>query len=131
MWLHGQRARSCNLTRPKSWPTWRCDGAWQDNNMCMFAMDVLRCRHSRGGTAYLGRQLTFDNFHYAEIKSRISKGWACNRHHLPKSRLKLFDAVVSATMLYGSGAWTKTVEREHLLQVARRRMLTEENRAYR
>ena len=40
-----------------------------------------------------------------------------------KSRLKLFDAVVSQTFLYGCGAWTLTKEREVKIRSAQRRML--------
>ena len=83
-------------------------------------------------TPYLGRQLTFSEYHDVEINHRVSKAWAafgkfkselCNRHYLLQSRLKLFDAVVSSTVLYGSGAWTLTAAREQKLNAAMRKML--------
>ena len=106
---------------------------------------VLRQRHVRVGeahvevlpvedsTAYLGRQLTLGYYyHDVEIRSRISKGWAafgrfkgelCNKHYLLKSRFRLFDAVVSSAVLYGSGTWTLTAARSQKLNVAMRKML--------
>ena len=84
------------------------------------------------GTLYLGRMLDFSNFHDAEIDHRISRGWAafgkfkhelCCKHYPLKQRLKLFDATVSATVLYGSGAWTMTKDREQRLRTSMRRMM--------
>ena len=85
-----------------------------------------------GLTTYLGRQACFNEFHDTGIRHRMDKGWAafgkykdelCGRHYPLRSRLRLFDAVVSATVLYGSGTWTMTVERTHLLQTTLRKML--------
>ena len=62
------------------------------------------------GTVYLGRLLNFSDFHDAEIRMRINKGWAafnkfqqelCCKQYPIQQRLKLFDAMVSATVLYG------------------------------
>jgi len=84
------------------------------------------------GTLYLGRMVNFAHFHDAEISHRISRGWAafgkfkqelCCKHYPLKSRLKLFNATVTATVLYGSGAWTMTKAREQLLQTNMRRIL--------
>ena len=81
---------------------------------------------------YLGRQLTFGNFHDEEIKHRISCGWgkfAKYKKELTdpgyplRQRLKLFNAVVTPTVLYSSGTWTMTKSREKRLLVAQRRML--------
>ena len=45
-------------------------------------------------------------------------------HHVPiKWRLRLFDATVSASVLYGSSCWTMTSDREQRLRTAQRRML--------
>ena len=85
-----------------------------------------------GSVSYLGRKLCFQGFHDVEIQSRIAKGWGafgkfkavlCNKHYLLRSRLRLFDAVVSSTVLFGSGAWTMTAARESKLQTEMRRML--------
>jgi hypothetical protein len=84
------------------------------------------------GTLYLGRKITFLNFHDAEIRNRISRGWAtfgkfkkelCCKHYPLKQRLHLFNATVTATVLYGSGAWTMTKDREKILRRTMRRML--------
>ena len=40
-----------------------------------------------------------------------------------RSRLRLFDSVVTATVLYGSSAWTMNAERERVLKVSCRKML--------
>ena len=66
------------------------------------------------GTMYLGRMMQFDKFHDVEIDHRIRRGWAAFgkfkqelrcKHYPLKQRFKLFDATVSATVLYGSGTW--------------------------
>jgi exonuclease III len=83
-------------------------------------------------TMYLGRKVVFQDFHDAEISNRISRGWAafgkfknelCCKHYPLKQRIKLFDATVSATVLYGSGTWTMNKDRENTLRTAMRRML--------
>ena len=84
------------------------------------------------GILYLGRMVNFSSFHDAEIDNRISRGWAafgkfknelCCKHYPLKHRMKLFDATVSATVLYGSGTWTMTKDRESTLRTNMRRML--------
>lgn len=84
------------------------------------------------GTLYLGRMLKFKNFHDAEIDHRITRGWAAFgkfkhefscKHYPLRHRIKLFDATVSATVLYGSGAWTMTKDREQRLRTNMRKML--------
>ena len=78
--------------------------------------------------------LSFKKFQDAEIDHRISQGWAvsgkfkhelCCKHYPLKQRIKLFDATVSATVLYGSGAWTMTKDREQKLKTNMRKMLRE------
>lgn len=85
-----------------------------------------------GCTLYLGRQVCFQDFHDIEIHHRINKGWAafavhreslCGKHYPLRSRLRLFDAAVSSTVLYGSGAWTMTADRERMLKTTYRQML--------
>jgi len=84
------------------------------------------------GTVYLGRMLQFTKFHDTEIDHRIRRGWAafgkfkhelCCKHYPLKQRLKLFDSTVSATDLFGSGAWTMTRDREQRLKTTMRRMM--------
>ena len=81
---------------------------------------------------YLGRKVCFNTFDDTEIQHRINKGWAafgkhksvlCCRNYPLHSRLRLFDATVSPTVLYGSGAWTMTAERCTVLKSTFRRML--------
>ena len=83
-------------------------------------------------TKYLGRALSLNDYQDREIKHRIAAGWAkfttyktelCDRKIPLDRRLKLFEAVVTPTVLYASGCWTMTAERENRLKVARRRML--------
>ena len=85
-----------------------------------------------GATSYLGRLFSFSDIHGVEIRQRIQKGWAafgkfreelCGKHYPLAYRMRLFNSVVSSTVVYGSGAWTMTVERENLLRTAFRRML--------
>ena len=62
------------------------------------------------GVMYLGRFLTFDRVDAAEIEHRIKKGWAkfhqfkrelCGRTYALKDKLKLFEAVITPSVLYG------------------------------
>jgi hypothetical protein len=94
--------------------------------------DKVKILGQEASTIYLGRALAFTENHDREINHRIAAGWAkfttyrkelCNRRLPLERRLKLFDAVVTPTVLYGSGSWTMTKEREGRLKVARRRML--------
>ena len=81
---------------------------------------------------YLGRRLTFSDFHDTEIDHRITRGWAkfhkhklelCGKHFPLKDRLRLFEAVITPTVLYSAGTWTMNAERERKLKTAQRRML--------
>jgi hypothetical protein len=83
-------------------------------------------------TEYLGRLLTMDSLHDTEISNRIQKGWSkffvfkselCGKHVSIKDKFKLFNAVVTPTVLYGSAAWTMNADRTRLLRTAQRRML--------
>ena len=47
----------------------------------------------------------------------------CDKTYSLHSRLRLFQATVGATVLYGSSAWTLTAERAHLLRTTQRKML--------
>jgi hypothetical protein len=85
-----------------------------------------------GSTKYLGRAVCFDNFTRAEVESRIAAAWRkfhanrdvlCNSHYPLKQRVKLFDAIITPTALYGSASWVMTQELESCLKKAQRRML--------
>ena len=94
------------------------------------------------GAQYLGRVVRLTCMDDEEIASRISKGWAkygvytrelTDRRIPLRLRLKLFEAVITPTVLYGSEAWTMTQQRLAKLQTAQRRMLrnlTQSHRSY-
>jgi hypothetical protein len=93
------------------------------------AVEIL---HIDTNTEYLGRLLGFRAFHDEEIDHRIAKGWGkfhkfkaelCCKSYPLKERLKLFDSIITPSVLYGSGCWTMTRAREKQLQSAQRRML--------
>ena len=83
-------------------------------------------------TDYLGRRLELEFFHDTEIEHRIAKGWAkfmlfkdelCNKKYALNHRLRLFDSVITPTILYGSGTWTMGRDRENTLRGTQRKML--------
>eukprot|EP00973_Karenia_brevis_P058174 8097478-Karenia_brevis.AAC.1 len=93
---------------------------------------VIEIMKYSGFTSYLGKALSLHELHNTEIDARIDKAWKkfyalkadlCGRHASLTSRLRLFEATVTPTLLYGSGSWTMTADRERLLQTTQRRML--------
>ena len=93
------------------------------------SIEILKHEDS---TKYLGRKLTFANYHETEIDNRIDNAWRkfhtlkaelCNKYYSLRHRLRLFDAVVTPTVLYGAGTWTMTQELEHKLRKTQRQML--------
>ena len=44
-------------------------------------------------------------------------------------RMKLFDATISPTVLYGSGSWAMTIERKRRLRTTQRKMIRAMNRS--
>ena len=85
-----------------------------------------------GSTAYLGKQLSCHEIHDMKLSARLDKAWKkffllktdlCGRHVSLQARLKLFNASVTSTVLYGSGTWTMTADRERKLRTTQRRML--------
>ena len=67
-----------------------------------------------------------------ELRQRIRGGWAkfmehkqelTGKHYSLNSRLKLFDAVITPTVLYGAECWTTTKHLEDILQTTQRKML--------
>ena len=66
-----------------------------------------------GKIKYLGRQITFENATVVELSSRIKAAWAkfmqykselTTKSYSLSDRLRLFEAVVTPTVLYGSEA---------------------------
>jgi hypothetical protein len=83
-------------------------------------------------TMYLGRALNLQKVQDIEIQHRLSRAWAkfavyrkelIDKSYPLKSRLKLFNAVVTPTALYACGSWTMTYGRENLLKTTQRKML--------
>ena len=83
-------------------------------------------------TMYLGRALSLQSVQDTEIKHRMSRAWAnfavrqkelTDDTYSLKSRMKLFNSVVTASALYGCGSWTMTNERERLVKTTQRKML--------
>ena len=81
---------------------------------------------------YLGRQITFENYHELELSNRIRAGWArftqnkeelVNKRYSLNDRLRLFESVISPTVLYGSECWTMSKNMENMLRTAQRKML--------
>ena len=81
---------------------------------------------------YLGKQITFENGTQVELSNRIKAAWAkfmqykqelTKKTYSLSDRLRLFESVVSPTVLYGSEAWTLTAEMTRLLRTTQRRML--------
>ena len=87
---------------------------------------------SSGSTMYLGRLLSMESPHDTELGNRIRKAWAkcmtwkkelCGKSYPLKDRLRLFNATVTPTVLYGCGCWAMTDARERKLRTTQRRML--------
>ena len=83
-------------------------------------------------TKHLGRKLLFDDYHTTELDNRIAAAWRkfnllqqelTSKTYPSKTRLRLFDATIRPTMLYGSASWTLTKQLESTLQRTQRRML--------
>ena len=80
----------------------------------------------------MGRQITFGALHEDELDHRLRSGWAKFTQHKQElasktyslnDRLRLFDAVITPTVLYGAECWTMTKAMENMLQRTQRRML--------
>ena len=92
--------------------------------------------------AYLGRVVNLGNLHDTELHNRIAKAWAkfcifkkeLKDQAIPiHLRFKLFDAVVTPTILYGSEVWTMTLQRQKKLRAMQRKMMrliTHAHRSY-
>ena len=72
---------------------------------------------------YLGCHISFGEMQDMELRQRIRGGWAkfmehkqelTGKHYSLNSRLKLFDAVITPTVLYGAECWTTTKHLEDI-----------------
>ena len=81
---------------------------------------------------YLGRKISFGEYHEDELANRIRAGWAkfsqhkqelTSKHYSLNDRLKLFSSVITPTVLYGSECWTMTKMMESALKRTQRKML--------
>lgn len=81
---------------------------------------------------YLGKVLSLTNTRDVELAHRINKAWVkfvaweqelTDREVPLDLRLKLFQSVISPTILYGSGSWVMTGAREAALQTTQMKML--------
>ena len=80
----------------------------------------------------LGRALALHNVHDVELANRLARAWAkysVYKHELTdksyslRQRLRLFEATVTPSVLYGCASWTMTRAREDALRTTQRRML--------
>ena len=88
--------------------------------------------HATDSTMYLGRLLSLTEPHETELQHRTKKAWAkfgayreelINKDVPLSLRLKLFNSVVSPTMLYGCASWVLTAARKQKLQATQMRMM--------
>ena len=72
-------------------------------------------------TMYLGKSLSLTEVHDTELQHRIARAWTkfavykdelCNKKYELNHRLRLFDSVITPTILYGSGTYGSG-QREH------------------
>jgi hypothetical protein len=92
-------------------------------------IDILAPEES---TMYLGRKFSLHRLHDTEVDNRIQQAWRkywahrtelCGKGYRLKDRLRLFNAVVTPSVLYSCGTWTMTTERTRRLRTAQRMML--------
>ena len=83
-------------------------------------------------TMYLGRALSLKNGEDSELRHRLSRAWAkfgayrselTNKKYSLFDRMRLFNAVVTPSVLYGCGSWAITQARATQLRSTQRKML--------
>ena len=81
---------------------------------------------------WLGRKISFHDPHECELSNRIAAAWGAfskhkeeltNKKYRLADRMRLFEAVVTSTMLYGCETWTLRVEQQRRLGVVQRKMI--------
>jgi hypothetical protein len=93
---------------------------------------VIEMMDPSDSNMYLGRALCLTNVHDVELRHRLQKAWgkfAIFKNELTNKdvpfplRLRLFHAVVTPTVLYGSSSWVMTHARTEELNSVQMRML--------
>ena len=86
---------------------------------------------STGTAKWLGRKVRFHNPHESELGSRIASAWGALTRHKEEltsrrfrlhDRLRLFNAVVSSTVLYGCETWTLKQGQQQRLRTVQRKL---------
>ena len=81
---------------------------------------------------YLGRALCLRDMHDEELRNRTAKAWAkfsMYKQELTDKkipiwhRMKLFETLITPTILYGSGCWVMTLGRRQALRTTQRQMM--------
>ena len=76
--------------------------------------------------------ISFEQQETTDMTHRIRVAWASvakhrqkltSRSYHPHHRLRLFNAVIMPSLLYGAGTWTLTLEHERMIRSTRRKML--------
>ena len=102
---------------------------WTKTSCGGLDIDVLNCENH---AMHLGRALRMTDMHDEELRNRSTKALAkfsiyrnelLDRDIPVKYRLKLFEAVITPTMLHSSGTWIMTSERQRRLRTTQHRML--------
>ena len=81
---------------------------------------------------YLGRKFCMLDCHSTELQNRVAAGWAkfhsfrselTGKGYSVKSRVRLFEAIITTTVLHGSCTWALTCAMAATLDAVRRKML--------
>ena len=94
--------------------------------------DKVEILSDEQSTKYLGRKLTFHDYHHTELANRIAMAWRkfnqlhdelTSKRYPLHSRLRLFSGAVTPTVMHGCTSWTLTKDLLLTLRRAQRRML--------
>ena len=92
-------------------------------------VEVLR---REAGTMYLGRLLSLWDARDTEINHRMRRAWAkfgafkkelTDKGYSLFQRLRLFNSLVTPSILYGCASWVMTASREQTIRTTQRKML--------